>query len=130
MLEIWTQSPRYGASETRQLHTVGVKCSGSPVSLRALARSRHRRLLVGLECSWVRSTQLWSCWILICAGATRVRPINGRTLALLGLDKIGIVKERHIWNWDLFSFSFVWKISGEYDAVAHESPSVSDLVTI
>jgi len=62
MLEIWTQSPRYGASETHQLHTVGVKCSGSPVSLRALAQSRHRRLLVGLKCSWVRSTQLWSCW--------------------------------------------------------------------
>lgn len=64
--------------------------------------------------------------VLICAGATRVRPNNGRTLTLLGLDKIGIVKERHIWNWDLFSFSFVWKISGEYDAVAHESPSVPE----
>ena len=59
--------------------------------------------------------------VLNCAGATRVRPNNGSTLTLLGLDKIGIVKERHIWNWDSFSFSFVWKISGEY-----ESPSVPE----
>ena len=36
MLEIWTQSPWYGASETRQLHTVGVGTepfSGGPLSL-------------------------------------------------------------------------------------------------
>ena len=53
MLEIWNQSPRYGASETHQLHTVGVKCSGSPVSLRALASLQ---------------TQETACWLRVFVG--------------------------------------------------------------
>ena len=129
-MEIWTRSPRCGASETHQLHPVGVKCSGSPVGLRALASVQTQetacwlRALVGQKHSAMGTLDSHLC------RSYQGQTINGRTLALLGLDKTGVVKERHIWNWGLFSLSFVWKISGEYDAIAHESQSVPELVTL
>lgn len=43
---------------------------------------RHRKLLLGVECFWVRRTHPLPGWILLGAGPNKDRPLNGRTLAL------------------------------------------------
>lgn len=43
---------------------------------------RHRKLLLGVECLWVRHTHPLPGWILMGAGPNKDRPLNGRTLAL------------------------------------------------
>lgn len=43
---------------------------------------RHRKLLLGVECLWVRCTHPLPSWILMGVGPNQDRPLNGRTLAL------------------------------------------------